>query len=342
MFLSVLMPHLRGFTDRQTGALFGAQFLGQLLGPLFVSRTPRRTLVIGLMITIATSTVISFWSGPSIPILGVYGAALGLTMASTNTVVALEAPKQLRGTRVQILNVFWPLGAACAPLFLSLENYSDWHAFLMVACTSLISLISAFISFAGSEDSCDVHYEHISLAPKQVGVLAWICLLTALSGSIEFTIASWAPSLVYRSLGSLRAASAASVLFWFGILCSRSLASYGLGRMTWEKLASASALVGVIGTAILAHGSQRWMLPSIFLAAAGIAPLYPAIIAASAKMRGRNLIFVSAGLGGTLLPWLIGRISGQIGTLRQDMLFVCAAFALLAGLLFQVRRRTWA
>jgi fucose permease len=339
VLLSVLMPHLRGFEDRQIGALFGAQFIGQLLGPFFVSKRPRRTLVIGLMGTIATCIVMAFGSGPYIPILGMYGAALGLTMASTNTVMAVESPKQLRGSRVQILNVFWPLGAACAPLFLSLESSPGWHIFLIAACTSLISLIPAFISSADSEYACNVSAENISLAPIQAVALAWMCLVTALAGSIEFTIASWAPSLAYRSLGSLRAASAASVWFWSGILCSRFVASYGLRRIPWERLACASALLGVIGTVILARGGQRWILPSIFLSAAGIAPVYPVIIASSVQMRGKNLIFVCAGIGGAFLPWLIGRISGLIGTLREDMFFVCAAFVLLAVLLLQASRR---
>jgi fucose permease len=335
VMFSLLLPHLKGLQDRQIGALLAAQFTGQLLGPLMVSKRPRVSLVFGL----AGSTVAAFFLGLSRTLspelLVIYGAALGVAMASTNTLVGIESSPIRREARIQMLNVFWPLGAASTPFFLSWLKSPNSHAFLIASATSFISLLLVLASrVPGVKLRKDPDCRYSST--RKIGAeLGWACLMAALAGGIEFAIASWAPTLAYRYVGSLRAASAASMLFWAGILGSRLVTSYALRRVRSKMLAISAIFLTVVGSLMLAFAGLWWILPAVMISAVGIAPVYPGVIAASVKKRGKNLIFVSAGIGGACVPWLIGRISGQIGTLRQDMLIVTTACLLLALLLFR-------
>ena len=105
--------------DSDIGGLIAAQFGGQLVGSFCVRRNIRFCLILGCLLTSFAATSLAWTHALSIPLLFVFGLGLGLCMAATNTLTGRESPPEFCARRLEILNVFWPLGAAACPWLLA-------------------------------------------------------------------------------------------------------------------------------------------------------------------------------------------------------------------------------
>ena len=337
MLLSVVVPsmHLAHpgsivLTDAQIGHIFAVQFTGQLLGPLFVTRHAGRSLLLGLAVSSIAALVLGASSAFNLIALAIYGAGLGLTMAAANTLVGTEALPHQRAPRVEMLNAFWPLGAACTPVVIrTFSRLPSQRVFLFVAATCLLTIPALFRR--GPDAPLPIVDDETVTTRTPISDLAILCLLGALAVGTEASISNWAPTLSARYLRATWAAGMASTVFWMGILAGRAAASFLLKKLPWKPIAIYSSTLCAIATIALSMMVHSIALyAAVFAAAVGIAPVYPAVIARGVRMRGKNLMFLSAGIGSAALPWTIGAASSHNGSLRLSILFATAAALLLA------------
>ena len=77
------------------------------------------------------------------------------------------------------------------------------------------------------------------------------------------------------------------------------------------------------------------------LAGLGLAPVYPITIAmltkecGAAASRISGLLFALAGLGGAIMPWIVGVVSTQFGDLKRGLLVPLFSAGIMIVLYFQ-------
>jgi fucose permease len=336
VLLGILLARGAGLSsgDAHAGTMMATQFGGQVVGALLVARKPIRSLNLGLVIAICASGALSWTARPTAGWLFALGVGLGIVMSSTNVAAGQEAELCRRGSVLELLNVFWPVGAAlCAPLVAWVGGItSPWLVYGMVAMLFVPALIClgitrpAQISEGGT--SAQSHDGQRSVSWTQLAVFSGAAALTV---GIETGVATWLPTLATRSGSSARLLTETVAGFWCGSVLSRSVAAYLLRHTTLHRLAAGAAAIAVVCTALLPICRSPALLGLVAVGSAcGIAPLYPALLTKCVDLRGKGLVFMSAGLGSAFGPWLIGRASGGFGSLRIAMLVPAVGALVLA------------
>lgn len=324
------LPRLHA-ADSAAGFLLAAQFTGQLFGALFVGKQPARAVFYGLGVASVTALLLARSTLPHAALLALYGLGLGISMTAVSIASGMEADKTQRNQRMQMLNVFWPLGAAAAPWFVDLVTHSGFHVLRSYSVLALMLMILASL-FAfqqrGRKTSQlrDNEPEHHLRGPR----FALICLFALLAVGIEASLANWMPTYAARYI-TAAAAGIATSAFWAGILSGRIVADRFLRRTSWKIFGTTCALL----CALAAHLVSRSHTPialaiASFVAAFFVSPLYPAILAHSVHVRWRNLVFVAGGCGSAFVPWLVGRVSSITDSLSMAFLVPVIAAILLA------------
>ncbi|MBS1813692.1 MAG: MFS transporter [Acidobacteria bacterium] len=340
--MGLVLPqmHSRSLGDSAIGLLLAMQFSGQLAGALFVGRRPARAVIYGMALTVLTAIVLAFPRGLHPATLLLFGLGLGITMTAINILAGREVTPAARIRRLQILNVFWPVGAAAAPWFIRgstriLKQPERSYAALAL-CTAVLLLFFA-LRFCGKQTS--VSTQHDEEHRIRISQLALFCLFAALAVGIEASLANWIPTFAVRYLSGTTAASLAATAFWCGILSGRFIADKSLQRVSWRTFGVLSSVLCALAVCgILASHSTPVFIATAFLAAFFVAPLYPAVLAHSVHVRWKNAVFVAAGCGSALIPWLVGQTSVTRASLRTAMFLPAIAAILLAtALLLGVR-----
>lgn len=337
MLLSVSIPQMHpALPDVEIGHMLAAQFTAQLLGPFLVTKRTGQSLAIGLLISALTGAMMGRSAVPGLPLLFFYGLGMGMVMTSTNLLAGEEALPEDRAPRIEMLNAFWPLGAACAPFCSRFFGAAvTWRAYFFVAATSAVALAVVMLR---KKPEPLTHEQQLGAEERSMPRLVRLCLMAALAIGLEASLSNWSPTFAARYIGGGSVPGTVATIFWVGILVSRSAASFLLAKMRWSVFAIASTLLCVTATLVLA-ASRGWLLyAAVALAAIGIAPIYPVIIARCLKLRGKSFVFVMAGVGSAALPWLVGTLSTHTGSLRVSMLAASVAGVLLLAALVQEAR----
>jgi len=284
---------------------------------------------------------------PAVVLVGVGGGALN---AATNTLVAdlHDDPKQ-KGAALNILGVFFGIGALFLPFCIGalLETFGIYRLLLAVAALCLFTAL-----FAGS-----LHYP----APKQQHrlpiadmpqflrsplVLVLACLLFFQSG-VEFTVGGYISTYLTRGFSmSVSAASWVLAAYWAAIMMARLVLSRVLVGFEPRKVVVVCALSASVAAVVAA------VAPAPAVAAVGICLLglalsgiFPTTLGiAGAAFRDYSgtvfgILFTAALTGGTILPWVAGRLAGIAGVAWVFGL-VAAAFAIIAALGMRIRGAT--
>jgi fucose permease len=341
MLLSVLVPTLHPLlSDEQIGRLVATQFVGQLIGALLVSRQAGRSLFIGLALSALGSAALGLAGGISVIPLFAYGLGLGITMTATNILAGTEASPIERASRLEMLNVFWPLGAACTPLALRLAgHHAPPTAYLILAIGFALALPVLAVGRRNATTPI-LQEESISTSTEPAHLMR-LCLLALLAVGMESGLSNWIPTFATRFLTSASAGSLFSTVFWIGALTGRTVASLLLRRIRWIVFAVATCVLTIIAIVAVAFAQTRWMLfAGAFLCAFAITPVYPVVLARCMHLRRKNLVFFSAGIGSSILPWIVGLVSLRSGSLRWGMLTPIAAALILVFVLRREGRAT--
>src|SRR5262249_15596279 len=123
--------------------------------------------------------------------------------------------------------------------------------------------------------------------------------------------------------------------FWAGLLAGRGAAPIVLRRMHERTLALASLAVASSGICILIFSSHRhWINVAGVVTGWGLAAVFPITIALlshfpTVEKQIAGPMFGLAGLGGTIMPWLVGVISTSFGSLQKGLMAPLLAALLL-------------
>lgn len=332
-----VLPRAHGaaVNDTATGLLLAMQFSGQLCGALFVGQKPGRSILGGLALAAITALALAR-AGLSHPVvLLLYGLGLGIVMTAASIYAGLEVAAEERNRRMQMLNVFWPLGAAGAPWFVDAVTRAGLlpqrsYAVLAILLIALLVLFALRMRRERIEQRGAKHTDRV-LSPLR---LALLCLFAVCAVGIESSLANWMPTYATRYIG-LAAAGVATTAFWCGILSGRMLADRFLRHVTWKTFGVVCAVLCACATLLVTHaGSPATLAFTAFMAALFVAPLYPAVLAHSVDVRWKNVVFILAGCGSALVPWMVGRVSGATGSLRIALSVPAATAVILAISMF--------
>jgi len=267
---------------------------------------------------------------------------LGLAIPATNITVALMNPDR-RGASLSTLNLVWGIGAVSCPLlFAALHGRVPTEAPLwLLAALAALAGVSLARTLARPVAPIERGAPTDEAGRASLALLLLLACQLFLYVGIENAIGGWLVALSDQ-LGGARAAVSmlVSSCFWGALLAGRAAAPLLLRRVTEPALHATSLAVGGTGTVILVLADSRLgVAAGALVAGAGLASIFPltvSLLAAetqSTRSRETGWVFAFGGLGGAILPWLTGQVSGEAGLLRHGYLVPATGLALLAVLL---------
>ena len=326
-------------SDSEVGRLIAAQFTGQLIGSFFVRRNVRSRLLLGASLTSLAAGALAVLHSLSLPLLFLFGLGLGLSMAAINTLTGLESPPKLCARRLEVLNIFWPLGAATCPWLVAHipPEAPGWPSALSVCFAVLaalffvIALSTAFRARpARATGEITIAHPDEEDAAQGSAFPLLLSLLALLTVGVESGLANWLPTFQLRYLPSAVFFVPLATLFWGSILVSRLLAS----RLLSDRSERSVVLIASLAFSVCTAGLLLFQTPLLLVcatvaAAVCIGPVYPLLLTHTIKLRGRGLVFFCASTGSALFPWLIGKGAALSHSLRTGMAAALAGSLLL-------------
>jgi MFS transporter, FHS family, glucose/mannose:H+ symporter len=344
VMLGPLLPsliHRWHIPDSQAGALFAAQFLGQLCGSWFGTRNLRASVLYGAALSAAACVAITLVSFTAAPIVLFFiGLGLGLGLAAGNVIVGTAVPAA-RTRLVAILNISWSIGAIACPTLIRLSTSSGVRLFFLLTATFLA--IAALFAIAIPRDLQmpptpeDQSHPRTQIAARKTRVtetsrhpplLPFLAFAAAmfLYVGVENSLGGWLPSYAIRADASLQAASV-SFCFWMAELAGRLLIGaliIRIGEPSLYRGCLAILLLAEVLLCTVAHLSPTSMVALAVLSGLTLAPLYPLIVAFMLERLGNHpalgVLFASASLGGAIMPWITGVFSTWFHGLRAGLL----------------------
>ncbi len=318
--------------DRGGGFLFFFAWLGAALGALLSRGDLRRSILRGALLAAGAALGLAILRGRVVfPLALLYGTGLGIAMTSTSVLRARAAGPR-RGQELNRLNLLWALGALGTPLIAAHALRTGRPEYLFAGLAAALLLIGGLLSFAPAQPAGSEPEPGLAAHAPLL-----LCAVSALIVGTEASLAAWLTTYSRRAGPTLGAAVGTGSAFWAGLLLSRALHSGPLLGGEPRLRPYAAVLAGALALLLLAPGPAA-LAGLAFMVGAALGPLYPFLLAiATARYRG-NRVFLSAGLGSAVVPWLTGLVSAAAGSLRAGLLVPCAAAWLLLALSLRVGR----
>jgi FHS family glucose/mannose:H+ symporter-like MFS transporter len=334
-------------SDQRAGLFFTAQFCGSMAGVAsirwLIGRGYRQAFVCGFTLIAAGVAALNLGSnGACLGAALIFGCGLGQTLSTGNLWVA-EIYKTRRVAALSILNLQWGIGAiACAPLVMLAERHEATSLLLYAlgASSALMAVILAGMNLEPAETEADEEQTKLVLREgiSRRSTLSLAALFFLYVGS-ENSVAGWVASLTKRmSSDSGDLWALAPMFFWGGLIAGRALVpTLPLRRFERKLLASGLILAAASICLLLQARTFASVAVSVTAAGLGLAAIYPILVAWLVKAFGERsrrigaIMFALAGMGGAVMPWLVGLASTGTGSLRAGLLVPLAGcLAMLA------------
>ena len=326
--------HRWNLTDGQAGLFFSTQYFGSFLGTVVTTwLLPRlgfsRVISAGYFCFALGLACLGL--GPwffSTVFVAVYGLGYGLVNPSIN-LRATHLPSSNVAAAVSLLNFSWGIGAVSSPFLVAflLERSSlRVLAALLAACFLALGL-AHFMQKADPVASAETRPKR-SLAVWRATLqpAPWIslALLFFFYVGIEISVGGWVALDEKRIVGFTTARMAAAPAFFYGfLLLGRFLVPFALKHFSQRALCVGGLALTTVGVALVAFAQTPAMLHAgALLAGFGCGPQYPIYVTwLAAIFKGdatwlAALFFGSAGIGSSLVPWLVGVVASQTHSLR--------------------------
>lgn len=322
--------------DGRAGLLFAAQFVGAMVGSVLSSIGMTRagfrpTLVAGVAMMAVGVGVLGFghYAIGAVAIF-VSGIGLGLTIPTTNLYVA-EAYPAARASAVSLLNLAWGVGAVGSPGVVAVfQRTNSVRLFLFGVAAALVMMAGALVRISEPDrgpEAAGATTRPDALARPSRAAWAFGALLFLYVGT-ETSVGGWVALFAGRlDLIPATLSVATPSLFWAALLTGRAAVPIVLRRIPEARVLGASLLLATAGVAALAASRSGGMLAvSIVMAGLGLSTVFPLTFAQFTRDLGRDAarsagsVFVFAGLGGAVLPPLVGFVSTSSGSLSAGLL----------------------
>jgi FHS family glucose/mannose:H+ symporter-like MFS transporter len=341
--LGPLLPALAtqwSMKDARSGDFFLAQFLGSLICVMVCGRLLRvRGFRFCFTAAFALMTIGLAFLGRGSWIAGlvsvfVYGCGQGFSIGSTNLWVAESNPSR-RSSALSLVNFSWTIGALMSPSLVALGDKTH-HIWLMVFALSLVAgLLTLAFSFSDFETARTLEEVEVKFDPvlkiskmfsSQTAVI--FALVFFLYVGTEGSVSGWVATYARRLQVSQDDFWALMPsFFWAALLAGRLLVPLIVRRVHDLKLLRASLTIAVTGCVLLLYATKlQFVATACVLCGAGFAGVFPiamSYLSAYCGTENRGLagiVLACGGLGGGVLPWLIGIVSSAFGSLRAGLL----------------------
>ncbi len=341
VLLGPLLPTLSlrwSLNDTQAGYLVTAQFIGSLWSTVSSSIVLPRigfrwSIAIGLVLMALGALTLSahnFLSG--IVAVFCYGTGIGLTVPVGNLLVAGASPKH-RSSSLNLLNFCWSAGAVACPFLLAaFQRGSGTAMFLSTLAAVLILLVVALFVVPVSLPV----ETGVTMVPSNYSLLRYLRTPTAIVLAVLFfvyvgtesSVGVWLASYAQRVSGTQSTEWITAPSYFYGaLLLGRVAAPAILRRISDVTYARLSAVLAVVSVgALLCSRSFLTVAICAGLAGIGFSTLYPITIGylsasfGAVASRIAGTLFALSTLGGASMPWLVGYMSTQLGSLRMALL----------------------
>jgi MFS transporter, FHS family, glucose/mannose:H+ symporter len=337
----------------QQGNVFLLLFLGIFLatlvaGPVIDAIGNKLILVVSSLLVALGMAGFAYahsFAGAALPavLLGLGGGGLN---TSTNVLVS-DLYGEKRGPMLNMLGIFYGIGALCIPLLAAVLAGHFPIASQLLICSGLAAACAVLflvLRFPAASAAQSFSWREALGVAKYPGVLALGFLLFCQSGN-EASISGWTSTYVGEAGLGARTATLILAGYWAALMAGRLMVARLLKFVGKEQLVLASGVGALVGAGILLTNRSEAMLVAgvlvIGLSYAGVFPTTLAIAGdAYRKMAGTifGLLFAIALLGGMSFPWAVGQISQSLGV-RYGMVVPLAGAAGICVLAWVILRR---
>jgi fucose permease len=290
-------------------------------------------------------TLVPFWW--LLPLLAVIaGLGAGAIDAGLNTYVE----KHFNEGLMQWLHASFGVGVTIGPIIMStgIRYSNSWRTGYIIVGGAQILLAAIFIItlslWKDPKNKKSPEGEKNEKSKKEVKIFQTLTHLPALLSillffiytGIEMSLGHWAYTFFTEARGISTSLAGYMVSFYWGsFTAGRILAGFLAYRFLSHKIAKYAAVLGVFGSALIAVGLSQWLsLFGIILTGLAIAPIFPALISSTSYRVGKEyttntigMQISAAGLGGALLPGLLGVLAENIN-LEIIPIFIMLLFVL--------------
>jgi fucose permease len=311
----------------QQGTLFlllylGIFFASLTVGPLIDHLGYKANLLVSSLI--AASAMVSFAVAHSFGAASLAAILLGLGGGGLNTatnVLVSGLYADQRGPMLNLLGIFFGVGAICVPLLAAnIEGHFTipqlflFCAVLAAAC----ALWYAVMSFPPAKTTQVFSRRELLDVAKYEGVLLLAFILFLESGN-EACIGSWTSTYVGMTGYSPRIATLVLAAYWASLMLSRMLAARVLRGIGKSQLVVATALLSLGGCIILLSArSLGPLFAGTALVGLSYGPIFPTTLAIAGDRYSQRagtvfgLLFSIALVGGMMFPWVVGHVSQRV------------------------------
>jgi MFS transporter, FHS family, glucose/mannose:H+ symporter len=336
--LGCLLPALHSawdLTDAQAGFLFACQFTGAALGALMVRKDLFRSIQQGYLVMVAGAVVLGTLHGYAAAVVFFFfGVGMGLAMTAINMIggTVFERP----GAALSLLNASWIVGAALSP-----EIATRWVRYERpMQIYFVVAVAFAVIALILRRYRVNLLGDNIRRLRVSEGATPWLLisgfsLLGFLYVGVEVSVSGWMMTFVHRlPIGGGLWAALITSCFWLALLCGRILAPAVLLQVSESRMLLAAMIVACCSVlSILLNHSPAAILVSAVIAGLALAPIFPLcasrVLALTHESPQTKWLFCVAGMGGSVLPWLTGRLSTHTGSLRDGLLVPVFALGIM-------------
>ncbi|HKN24221.1 MAG TPA: MFS transporter [Candidatus Acidoferrum sp.] len=312
----------------QQGNMFLLLYLGILLatllaGPVIDAIGNKVILVSSSALVAAGMAGFAFahsFAAAAIPavLLGCGGGGLN---TSTNVLIS-DLYGEKRGPMLNMLGIFYGIGALCIPLLAAAIAGRFPIAPQLLFCAGLAGACAVlFLAMRFPEASAARSFswrEALQVA-RYPGVLVLGFLLFCQSGN-EASIGGWTSTYVGETGLSAQTATLILAGYWAALMMGRLLVARLLKSVAKEQLVLASGVGALLGaTILLMNRSEGMLVVGVLVIGFSYAGIFPTTLAVAGdayrKMAGTvfGLLFAIALVGGMSFPWAVGHISQALG-----------------------------
>jgi fucose permease len=348
-FLGPVLPALAArwsLTDSRSGYLFTTQFLGSMAGVslssfLMARRGFRFSLALAYVLMAAGvwGLGLADWKSGLFSTL-IFGLGLGLAIPTSNLLIS-SMNQHRRAAALNTLNFCWGLGAVAAPVALAVSARGNHVQTFVTVLTGLLLLAAVILVIApGSELAPNDRQSEVRQRIADWPLLAIVGAMFFLYVAIEASVGGWIATLFKRLPAGAggNGWSLASSFFWGGLVAGRGFAPLVLDRVPERRVVLVGLFVACLAILVLVFSHQAQPMTGAAMAVGfGLAPVFPITIALLSQFHEMEKkvagpMFALAGLGGAVMPWLVGLVSTWSGSLRAGLLVPLVATMLLLWL----------
>lgn len=363
-----LVPALRSLFDlfdHQVGLFFTVQSgtsvaIGAVSGLVARRHGVGPTLGAGYgLVALGAAALPGWWAWPGVLVASAFiGVGLGLVIPTTNIYFAQRFAA--RGSAaVTMLNLAWGLGAFAWPALVRWALPEVRRATLPLAAAALVTAVALWAGRAqlatpgraappGSPSAARdaVDPEAVEAA---AGSNSWIAVLFGLVllayGGVETALGGWLGDFVRRATPGegtdwLLVPSA----FYLALAAGRVAVLPILTRATERWLALGGLTLATIVQVALVAGHIEPMTLAI-ASGIGLAALFPVTVTVATRALGSRAttwmppIVAMSGVGGAIVPWLVGVVASSSGSLASGLVVPLMATLFMLGAYLWVGRR---